>query len=84
MLGSLQNFNAILLFVDITNEYTFQRISVIADRNFAHYSELQLYDRIQLHLIESKIEQVEKDPLKRKVSRKILNKFMRRFKGKIF
>ena len=34
MLGSLQKFNAILLFVDITNEYTFQKASVIADRKW--------------------------------------------------
>ena len=33
MLGSLSKFNAILLFVDITNEYTFQKATLIADRN---------------------------------------------------
>ena len=46
--------------------------------------ELQLYDKIQLHVIESKIEIVEKDPLKRKVSSKMLQDLVRRSKGAIF
>lgn len=37
-----------------------------------------------MHLIQSKVEQVEKDALKRKVSKMTLAKFMKKFKGGIF
>lgn len=47
-------------------------------------SEVQLYGKVQVHLIESKVELVQKDPLKRKVSQKLINKFMRKFRGGIF
>ena len=34
ILGIISNFNAVLLFVDVTNEYTFERARLISDRNY--------------------------------------------------
>lgn len=85
-LGSISKFNAVLIFVDVTNEYTYDRARIIADRNKYFNIEIGIYTNsgMDIHIIESKIEIVEKDPIKRKVSTTMLRKIIDKYNGGIF
>jgi hypothetical protein len=70
----------VLLFVDVTNEYTYDRARLMADQMGVYNNQKTL----ALHLIESKVETVEKDALKRKVSKRMLRKIADQFQGGVF
>ena len=84
VISNLLSFQALLVFVDVTNSHTLDCARTLISGSCCCDVELRCYPTLQVHIVESKDELTLKDPIKRKVSRLELEQLAAEVGGHLF